>query len=120
VEVVAVVADGYHLVLAAAGNHYQCAIRTTGDVFDPAVLRVGVGTATAPKVQLLRTLEIDSTACGASEVSPLAHEHVDDCIAIHWATLTGAAVRFAGILSEVPMGCDQLSRVAAWLRDLRV
>jgi len=50
----------------------------------------------------------------------LAQEHLDDCIAIHWATFTGAAVRLAGILSEVPIACDPLSSVGARLRDLRV
>jgi hypothetical protein len=116
VEVVAVVADGYHLVLPAAGNHYQSAFRPKSDEFDPVVRGVGVGTATAPKVQLLRTLEIHSAACGASWVSPFAQEHLDNCIAFHWAILTGAAVRFAGILSEVPMGCDLLSSARAWPR----
>ena len=104
VEVVALIADGDNVVLAAAGYHDQSAMRTTGDVFDPIVGRIGVRTATASKVQLARMLEIDSAACGASEVSPFAHERLDDCIAFHWAILTGAAVRFASILSEMPMG----------------
>jgi hypothetical protein len=120
VEVVALVADGYRLVLPAAGNHHQSPVRTKGDVFDPAVRWVGEGAATASKVELAHTLEIDSAACGASGVSPFAHEHLDDCIAIHWAILTGAAVRFAGILSEMPVGYEQLSSVGARLRDLRV
>jgi hypothetical protein len=94
-------------------------MRTKGNVLDLVVGLVGVGTATSPKVELARTLEIDSVACGGSGVSPLAHERLDDCIAIHWAILTGAAVRLARILSEVPMGYEQLSSVYARLRDVR-
>jgi hypothetical protein len=62
VEVISLIANGDNVVLAAAGYHDQSPMRTTGDEFDSVVFRISVRTATAPKVELARMLEIDSAA----------------------------------------------------------